>query len=273
MQYMIKNSRSPRVNNALNWYSWAKALNLTTLLTQCARTVAWNCTEVLRSPMWLQMDFDFVSDILQSSELVVQQEHDVFMGLKAWLFHESRFSTARTSVTDDDVTEHDKILETNAARLLPFIRLPQMFVYELYKLEADEDISQTPSINKILSPLLSKAYRFRALCERQASLGVEFADDDFYMPRDYLQLSFENVRMQNTLRFGLQVDVKTYKGAAPCEQKDADWKLTYRKQGHNWHIQLYSHESALQTGEARVQVRAGHGNEVCFKHPLLIVAV
>ena len=255
VSYMIRNSRSPRVNNALSWYSWAKALNLRCLLKQCARTIAWNAAEVLVSPIWLQMDADFVSDVLKSSELVVQKEHDIFTGLKAWLFHESRYIHTRSSVTDDSAeSDRERILEVHAERLLPLIRLPQMFVYELYELEADEEIAKTPTINKILAPLLSKAYRFRALCERQAALGVEFATDEFYMPRDYLQLSFENVRMQNTLRFGLQVDVKTYKGAAPCEQKDADWKLTYRKQGDNWHIQLYSHESALHGGEARIQV-------------------
>jgi hypothetical protein len=46
-------------------------------------------------------------------------------------------------------------------------------------------------------------------------------DNQFYMPRNYLDLVVDNVRMQNTLRFGIQVDVKTYAGPVPTDKREA----------------------------------------------------
>lgn len=188
---MITNACSPNINNALNWYSWAKALNLETLLHQCAQTVAWNAQEVMVSQNWLNMDSDFLYDVLSSNELVILSEFYVYSALKTWLLHEPNLKSEQ--------------FEDNMARLLPLIRLPQMFVFELYKLESDTELPRSARIQELLDSLLSKAYRFRALCERQKQLGITFANNEFYMPRDYLHLVVDNVRLQNNLRFGLQV--------------------------------------------------------------------
>ena len=41
VEYMIRNTRSPLVQNGVEWYSWAKALHLPSLQQQCAKTIAW----------------------------------------------------------------------------------------------------------------------------------------------------------------------------------------------------------------------------------------
>ncbi len=66
------------------------------------------------------------------------------------------------------------------------------------------DLASRSEVRDLLQNLLSQAYRFRALCPSQADLGVSFGED-YFMPRDYVNLTVDNVRMQNTLRFGIQV--------------------------------------------------------------------
>ena len=51
----------------------------------------------------------------------------------------------------------------------------------------------------------------------------------------------------------MQVDVRTFRGAVPSEARDAEWKVTYRKQLDQWSLQLYCHETALVNNEAHVQ--------------------
>jgi len=189
----------------------------------------------MSSPDWLNMDIEFVSDILGSSELVALNEFSVLEALSQWLLHES----------------HVGNIAAYGSRLLPLIRLPQLLVYQLYQVEQGE-LARRPEIQPILQPLLAKAYRFRALCPSQAQLGVSFSEE-FYMPRDYMELTVDNVRMQNTLRFGIQVDVKMYKGSVPMELRDGDWKVTYRKQNDVWSLQLYCHDTAMVNNEARIQ--------------------
>ena len=234
-RYMIENSRSPKVRNALTWYSWAKALNLEPLIQQCTKTIAWNFNEIITSEEWVNMDVEFVYSLYSCSELVVPNEYSLWTALSAWLLQESR----------------TRQLRENATRLLPLIRFPQLLVSHLYELEQGELATQDECRDLLLG-LLSRAYRFRALCPSQQALGVAF-QDTFYMPRDYTDLTVDNVRIQNTLRFGIQVDVKMYRGPVPSDVRDGDWKVTYRKQLESWALQLYCHETAMINGEARVQ--------------------
>ena len=233
--YMIEHSKSPKVKNALNWYPWAKALHFIELIRQCTKTIAWNYLEIITSAEWTNMDLEFLYDMLLSSELVVPNEFAIWEALKKWLLSEA----------------HEEKLKENAEKLLPLVRFPQMVVSQLYGIEEGELASNTHT-KDLLHELLNQAYRFRALCPSQAEINVNFTDP-FYIPRDYTDLTVDNVRMQNTLRFGIQVDVKMYKGPVPSENRDADWKITYRKQGEIWTLLLYCHETGLVHNEARIQ--------------------
>jgi len=78
-----------------------------------------------------------------------------------------------------------------------------MHVPQLYQLEKTE-LAEGVECRDLLHALLSKAYRFRSLCPGQAQLAVTF-NDPFYQPRDYVDLIVDSVRIQSTLRFGIQV--------------------------------------------------------------------
>ncbi|CAE1271246.1 unnamed protein product [Acanthosepion pharaonis] len=235
-KYMVENTKSPKVQNALNWYSWAKALHLDELIEQCAKTIAWNADNIIKSTEWLTMDIDFVTDLLQSSSLVVTNEYSLYQALKTWLLHQE-------SLKPNSFSE-------NVQKLMPFIRFPQMLVSQLYEIE-DSDMLEMVEYKTLLHHLISKAYRFRSLCPAQRELKVSF-DEPFYLPRDYKELMVDSVRMHNTHRFGIQVDVRTYVGPVPSEVKEGDWKITYRKNADQWILQIFCHESALVQGEARV---------------------
>jgi len=186
-KYMTINSRSPLVQNALKWYSWAKLLHLEPLLSQCVRTIAWNFAEIIASTEWSGMDLEFVVDFLHSSELIVGNEFAVWDAVRLWLTHDCRIHQLR---------EH-------AHRLLPLVRFPQMHVPQLHQLEKTE-LADNPDCQDLLHELLSRAYRFRALCPVQSQLAVSFSEP-FYHPRDYVDLIVDSVRIQSTLRFGIQV--------------------------------------------------------------------
>lgn len=234
VSYMIQNTQSPKVHNALNWYNWAKALNLVGLVESCSKTIAWNIEAILGSPEWLNMDLHFICDILSNSGLVVANEYQLYNGLVSWLKYEA----------------HKDSLRDNAKALLPLIRFPQMLVCQLYAVE-QSDLFQMEETSTVTRELVNKAYRFRSLCPTQSSLEVSF-DQPFYKPRNYMDLAVDSVHMQNTLRFGIQVDVRTYAGPVVSENRNGEWKITYRKHD-NWSINLFCHESATIHGEAYIE--------------------
>lgn len=234
--YMVQNTQSPRVHNALHWYNWAKALHLEELVESCTKTIAWNIEAVLGSEEWNNMDLQFIHDILNNSGLVVANEYLLYTGLVSWLQCEPR----------------KEDLRTNAEALLPLIRFPQMLVSQLYTIEMS-DFFELSEVKSVLKELVNKAYRYRSLCPTQATLDVSF-DEQFYKPRNYMDLAVDSVHMQNTLRFGIQVDVRTYAGPVVSENRNGEWKITYRKHENNWTINLFCHESATINGEAHIEV-------------------
>lgn len=235
MNYMVENSRSPKIKNAVQWYPWSKALGLTDLIDQCAKTIAWNSDNLLKLEEWKSMDFDFVYDILKNSELVIPNEYLLFNSVLTWLNQES----------------HLPQLKENAEKLLPLIRFPQMMVNQLFEIEKSV-IAENEECKELILALVGKAYRYRSLCPSQVELSISF-NDPFYLPRNYTDLAVDTVRMQNTLRFGIQVDVRTYAGPVPTDKREGEWKITYRKNGDHWTLQIFCHDSATVNGEARIQ--------------------
>ena len=64
-------------------------------------------------------------------------------------------------------------------------------VHELYAVEQCE-LYQNDEIRPLLEQLINKAYRFRSLCPQQADIDVSFTED-FYLPRNYLDLTVDTV--------------------------------------------------------------------------------
>lgn len=234
--YMIQNTQSPKVHNALHWYNWAKALHLEGLVESCTKTIAWNIEAILGTTEWHHMDLHFIRDILNNSSLVVANEFQLYNGLVSWLKCDA----------------HRSHLHENAQALLPLIRFPQMLVCQLYAIE-QSDMFQMEETACVLKELVNKAYRYRSLCPTQAALDVSF-NGPFYKPRNYMDLAVDSVHMQNTLRFGIQVDVRTYAGPVVSENRNGEWKITYRKHDNSWSINLFCHESATIHGEAYIEV-------------------
>ncbi|KAK6975290.1 BTB/POZ domain-containing protein 17 [Biomphalaria glabrata] len=234
-QYMVEHARFLLVKNALNWYFWSLVFHMKELKNQCSKTIAWNAEQLLASPEWHYMDIDFVSDLLKNSDLVIQNEDMLFKALLQWLESEER-------------REH---FHEYAKELFPLIRFPQMKVKELISVEKSE-LYQDKELKPLLKKLVYKAYRFRALCPHQTGIDVSFAQD-FYLPRNYIDLAIVNVDMQKSLWYGSQVDLRTCAGPVPSESQNGKCKVACKNFYNKWTLQIDCHESALQGGEARVQ--------------------
>ncbi|KAK6975291.1 BTB/POZ domain-containing protein 17-like isoform X3 [Biomphalaria glabrata] len=124
-------------------------------------------------------------------------------------------------------------------------REDMLFRALLHWLESEERREHFHEYAKELLPLI----RFPQM---QTDVEISFAQD-FYLPRNYLDLAIAYVDMKNTLMYGWLENVKTYVGPVPSESMDGLCKIAYRKTYFHWAVRVHCHESALQGGEARVQ--------------------
>lgn len=177
---MIK-AKPPNVRNAIAWYSISKQFSLDELRDVCMKTVAWNIEYLLSSTNqseWFRCEFDFVHDLLSTSNLVISNEYRLYTSLSNWLL-------ARAS---------DTLIISHACQLLPLIRFSQMLPIQLHQIEESLLYKKTNNeqIQNLLQRLVSQAYRFHTLASlRRDDINhkPEFSPLEWYLPRQYTEMN------------------------------------------------------------------------------------
>ena len=238
---MIK-AKSPFVKNAVDWYSYAKVFKLNDLKEVCMKTIAWNTVHVLDSEEWLNVDLEFIKDLLSDSDLVVPDEMTLYKAICKWL------------LCDDK--ERIQNFEANCQDLIPLIRFSQMLETDLFEVENSE-LGNNSVCLELIKKQLHKAYRFRVLEEIMVkqfnslvrNLNNQDLFESWYEPREYTELTLvDKIEIKNTLRVGIQVDVKIYRGPAPKVQRQGDWKVIYltnRLDCNRWTLRINCNYSAI----------------------------
>lgn len=225
------------VRHAVNWYALSIALNLKDIANVSRATIAWNAVGIMTSPEWPNLEQDFLCDMLSSSDLVVPNELTVFDSVQRWLLDEDH----------GDRREDSHAIHS----VLSLVRFSQMTVTELRSCEDSDLATKSGGVcSAAVGQLLGKAYRFHALCSAGISsvrAACKASETAFYTPRDYLDNTVDSVRVQNAVRFGMVVEVKTRSSPAPDDRRDADWRLSYRRSDRVWTLLTQCLDSRLTT--------------------------
>lgn len=175
--------KPPNVRNAIAWYPIAKQFSLNELRDVCMKTVAWNMEHLLSNEYqsdWLRCEFDFIYDLLSTSNLVVSNEYCLYLSLTDWLRTRSM--------------ETQKISFNN--ELLPLIRFSQMLPIQLHQIEQSTfyQCNTNEETQPLLQRLLYQAYRFHTLAPlKQDNDKPEFLPLKWYLPREYTEMNITYV--------------------------------------------------------------------------------
>lgn len=181
-QFMIMKAKPPNVRNGIAWYSIAKQFSLDNLRDVCMKTVAWNIEYLLLSINqieWFRCEFDFLRDLLSTSNLVLSNEYRLYLSVSEWLL-------SRSSDTD---------ILTYACELLPLIRFSQMLPIQLHQIEQSllyQRNNNNEQIKDLLQRLLYQAYRFHTLAPLRRDNNnnkPEFLPLEWYLPRQYTEMN------------------------------------------------------------------------------------
>jgi hypothetical protein len=176
---MIIKAKPPNVRNGIAWYSIAKQFSLDDLRDVCMKTVAWNIEYLLSTTNqneWFRCDFDFIRDLLLTSNLVLTNEYRLYTSISDWLL-------ARSS---------DTLILSYACELLPLIRFSQMLPIQLHQIEKSLLYQRinNEQIQNLLKRLLYQAYRFHTLAPlRRNHDKPEFLPLEWYLPREYTEMN------------------------------------------------------------------------------------
>lgn len=178
-QFMTMKAKSPNVRNGMAWYSIAKQFSLEELRDVCMKTVAWNIEHLFSSENkaeWTRCDFDFIYDLLLTSNLVVSNEYNLYLSVTDWL---------QTRMSDPNWFFY-------VSNILPLIRFSQMLPIQLHQIEQSPfyQNSNNQQISKLFQTLLHRAYRFHTLARlKDTNNKLEFLPTDWYFPREYTEMN------------------------------------------------------------------------------------
>ncbi|XP_004693426.1 PREDICTED: BTB/POZ domain-containing protein 17 [Condylura cristata] len=149
---------------AVGWYHYAVSTGDEALRESCLRFLAWNLSAVAGSAEWGAVSPDLLAQLLPRSDLVLQDELELFHALEAWL------GRVRPP-------------PTVAERALRAIRYPMIPPAQLFQLQARS--AALARHGEAVADLLLQAYQFHAASPLHYAKFFD-VNGSAFLPRNYL---------------------------------------------------------------------------------------
>lgn len=149
---------------AVGWYHYAVSTGDEALRESCLQFLAWNLSAVAGSAEWGAVSPELLAQLLQRSDLVLQDELELFHALEAWL------GRARPP-------------PTVAERALRAIRYPMIPPAQLFQLQARS--TALARHGPAVADLLLQAYQFHAASPLHYAKFFH-VNGSAFLPRNYL---------------------------------------------------------------------------------------
>ncbi|XP_070546798.1 galectin-3-binding protein-like [Ptychodera flava] len=148
--YMARQvTQSRNVQGALQWWEHAKTYNLKHLELECLELIQESLNAAIKTPEWLNLSIDQLCTILESSDVVVQDEYTLYKGVESWL----------------QSANHKAKISKYLDRVLPLLRFTQMTPQQIDAIEKSQMCKKFS--NKFNSYVL-QAYKFFAMGRNMA---------------------------------------------------------------------------------------------------------
>ncbi|WAR19664.1 BTBDH-like protein [Mya arenaria] len=200
------------------WFQYATKCMHRILVLACIKAMAEKMDEIIGSLDWEQewtgLDKYQLIEFLDSSDLKVKDEFDLWKGTVKWLTHPGN-------------TERVDNLEKNLRDVLPYIRFPMLTAEQIYEVENCKLAQNFPSL---LQKYLMSAYKYHALPLSMRACVREFNGASFLL-RNY-----------SDLRWDCRFKVQNYSQCSKGEEKGIRFSTrasSYPSQTWDWELKIY----------------------------------
>ncbi|KAI8513055.1 BTB/POZ domain-containing protein 17 [Branchiostoma belcheri] len=185
-KFMRRKVQGGNARAAVMYMHYARMYGFEELEEKCFDAISRKFESAVAMPEWLELDVQYVGELLQCTTLIVENEFAVFKAMQDWVLAEYREAQAGE----------------NLIRLLPHVRFSQMLPQQLVNVERSVIGQKFPLL---LSPFINEAYRFRSLAGQVGGFH-----DNKFLPRDYTAkewCTFLRLQLSDIRRF--QHNVRT----------------------------------------------------------------
>lgn len=154
--------------HVVRWYHYSVRIGNEELQERCKQFLAWNMSSVIHSPEWQTVSDDLMIALLQRSDLVVENELEIYYAIEEWI-----------KKNQPDVTVTDTVLKS--------IRYAMISPQHLFHMQ-----KQSPIINEHYSSvhdLLFLAFQFHSTTPLVFAKYFD-VNCSLFIPRNYLSSSW-----------------------------------------------------------------------------------
>ncbi|XP_026864947.2 BTB/POZ domain-containing protein 17 [Electrophorus electricus] len=164
-RYMTQHlsSDSP-TGHVVTWYQYAMKIGDMTLRNSCLQYLSWNLSSVIQSSEWRSVSEELLMSLMQRSDLVLQNELELYEALEAWI-------------------SHNQPADAVAENALQAVRYSMISPQHLFRLQ-----KQSPLMLKYresVRDLLFLTFQFHAASPIQLAKYFTL-NSSLFMPRNYL---------------------------------------------------------------------------------------
>ncbi|KAM4664842.1 BTB/POZ domain-containing protein 17 [Discoglossus pictus] len=154
--------------HVVSWYHYAMRIGDESLQESCLQYLAWNLSTVISSSEWVTVSDDLMVSLLQRSDLVLQNELELFSAVEEWV-----------SKNNPDVPIIEKVLRS--------IRFPMINPSQLFQIQKQSTV--LASYHNAVQDLLFQAFQFHSASPLHFAKYFE-VNCSMFVPRNYLSSSW-----------------------------------------------------------------------------------
>ncbi|XP_002737156.1 BTB/POZ domain-containing protein 17-like [Saccoglossus kowalevskii] len=240
-------------NHVLSWYQYSKRCGHKDLERICYMFIQNNMDIILESPDWHSMEKETLLMILRSSDIILTDEHKLYLGVEDWL--------------TQPINEND--LQQNLKDTLQHVRFPMMTPKQLISIEKREFVKENW---QHYQECMLNAYRFNSVpqCLRQ---NENFDEVEIYTHRNYTHAEYNicatikitQYSQRKPFEYSCSFDAaKTGSYADNCHKYK--WELQFWPRGlQKPALTEFGNAYMIQTDEVTLAITPQGRNENAFK--------
>ncbi|XP_014780554.1 BTB/POZ domain-containing protein 17 isoform X1 [Octopus bimaculoides] len=207
--------------SAVSWLQYSVMCGHKEVEKSCLQFISMNFQKIISAPDFSAMSVDFLVTFLKSSDLIIHDEHTLFLGLKKWILLQSE----KTGHNEESVKQ--LVLQT-----IPYIRFPLIRLSQLLAMKQDKFIQR---FKAVIDEKINHAIKFHSAKGNDRFILDSVSGESLqYEARNYTSDIWSTELMIENYHDLGEYDVRAAFFSTPISSSDADENCCF-----DWHVDLY----------------------------------
>lgn len=207
---------------AVSWLQYSVLCGHKEVEKCCREFISMNFQKIISVPDFSVMSVDFLISFLKSSDLIVHDEHNLFLGVKKWIL----------SQRDKTRMNQEDYMKQLVLQIIPYIRFSMMRLSQLQAMKQDSFVQQ---FKTVFNEKINHAMKYHSASGKERFILDSISGESLqYEPRNYTSDIWSTELMIDNYNELSEYDVRAAFFSTPISSSETDENCCL-----DWHVDLY----------------------------------